>query len=190
MKLFKFLGFPWIFVVILTSCGNEPTIQEYYVENLEESNFIALDIPASLLANNEDLDEKQKQTLESIRKVNVLAYPLKANKEKYEEEKAQLQEILKNDEYQLLMRYGSGLRKAEIYYTGEEDAVDEFILFGFDDSRGVGLARILGEDMEPKEMLNLLRSMEKGDFNLEGIKNITQMFEGEVELDIREERSK
>ena len=187
MKPFKFSVFLWIAVVLLTSCGNESTIQEYYIENLEESNFVVLDIPTGLLANNENLNEEQKQTLESVRKVNVLAFPIKSNEGEYEEEKAQLQEILKNDEYQLLMRYGSGIRKAEIYYTGEEEAVDEFILFGFDDSRGVGLARILGEDMDPKEMLNLLRSMEKGDLNLEGINNITQMFKGEVEIDIKEE---
>lgn len=187
MKTSGAIGFLVILVMLISSCGNEPTIQEYYVENLEKSNFVAVDIPASFLANNEDLDKDQMQTLESIHKLNVLAYPLKNNKEEYEEEKVLLQEILKNDKYQLLMRYGSGLRKAEIYFTGDGDAVDEFILFGFDDSRGVGLARILGEDMQPQEMLNLLRSMEKGDLNLDGLKNIAQMFKGEVEIEIKEE---
>lgn len=187
MKNSGTFGFLVILMIMTSSCGNEPSIQEYYVENLENSNFVALDIPSSLLANNQDLDKDQKQTLESIRKVNVLAYPLRDNEEVYQEEKVQLQEILKNDKYQLLMRYGSGFRKAEIYFTGDEDAVDEFILFGFDDSRGVGLARILGEDMQPQGMLNLLRSMEKGDLNLDGIRNIAQIFKGEVEVEIKEE---
>lgn len=171
---------------LLSSCGNEPTIQEYYVDNLENSNFVAVDIPTSLLANNEKLDEEQKQTLESVRKINVLAYPIKADQEVYEEEKTQLQEILKNEKYQLLMKYGSGNRKAEVYFTGNENAVDEFIFFGFDDSRGVGLARILGEDMKPQQMLKLLRSMEKDDLNLDGIKSVSQMFKGVVEIEIQE----
>ncbi len=187
MKTSDAFGFLVILVMLISSCGNEPTIQEYYVENLEKSNFVALDIPASLLANNEDLDKDQKKTLESIHKVNVLAYPLRDNKEVYQQEKVKLQEILKNGKYQLLMRYGSGLRKAEIYFTGDEDAVDEFILFGFDDGRGVGLARILGEDMQPQGMLNLLRSMEKGDLNLDGLKNIAQIFKEKVEVEIKEE---
>ena len=34
---------------LFTSCNSEPTIQEYYVKNQEKSDFIALDLPASLI---------------------------------------------------------------------------------------------------------------------------------------------
>ncbi|HEY9183767.1 MAG TPA: DUF4252 domain-containing protein [Salegentibacter sp.] len=176
MKTSGVFGFLFVLMFLTISCGNEPGIQEYYVENLGNSDFIAMDIPANLLANIKTPNADQKQILESIHKVNLLVYPLRNNKEMYQAEKVELQKILKNENYQLLMRYGSTLRKAEIYFIGDESAVDEFILFGFDDSRGVGLARILGEDMQPQAMLNLLRSLKKGDLNVDGIRNIAQIF--------------
>lgn len=185
MKRAKLLGIFLLGLGIL-SCNNEPSIQEYYVENQEDSKFVAIDIPTSLLANNEELNEEQLATLNTVKKVNVLAYPLEEGAEEYQEEKNQLQEILKNEKYQLLMKYGSGDRKAEIYFTGDEDAIDEFILFGFDDTRGMGLARVLGEDMSPEKILELIKSLEKGDINLDGIKGITEIFKGDAELKIEE----
>lgn len=188
MKKIEFLGIFLLGLGIL-SCNNEPTIQEYYVENQEDNKFVAIDVPTSLLANNEELNEKQQATLNTVKKVNVLAYPLEEGAEDYEEEKLELQEILKNEKYQLLMKYGSGDRKAEIYFTGDENAIDEFILFGFDNSRGMGLARILGEDMKPDDLLELFRSLEKGDINLEGLKGIAEMFKGNSEIKIEEKKS-
>lgn len=185
MKRAKLLGIFLLGLGVL-SCNNEPSIQEYYVENQEDSKFVAIDIPTSLLANNEELNEEQLATLKTVKKVNVLAYPLEEGAEEYQVEKNQLQEILKNEKYQLLMKYGSGERKAEIYFTGDEDAIDEFILFGFDDSRGMGLARVLGEDMSPEKLIELLRSLEKGDVNLDGLKGIAGMFKGDAEIKIEE----
>ncbi|NJW55230.1 DUF4252 domain-containing protein, partial [Salinimicrobium oceani] len=124
----------------VVSCKNETTLQEYYVENQNSQQYLAFDLPASLLTgDNSKLNAEQKATLETIKKVNVLGFPLKGeNKELYEAEKAKLTEILKADKYQQLMRYGGGTRKAELYYLGEEDAIDELIIFGSDDEKGFG----------------------------------------------------
>lgn len=166
--------------LVLLSCNKERSIQEYYVENQENSKFIAVDIPTSLLANSENLDEQQRATLETVRKINLLALPVEEGQETYESEKADLRKILENDQYQLLMKYGSGERKAEIYFTGDEEAIDEFILFGFDDQRGLGLARILGEDMNPEKLLKLLSSLKHGDINLSGLSEVAGMFKKKI----------
>lgn len=197
MKTIKLFGFAFV-ALMLASCNDEPSIQEYYVENQEDSKFVALDIPTSLLANNENLNAEQLETLETVKKVNVLAYPLKEGKNEYEKEKLQLQEILKNEKYQLLMKYGSGERKAEIYFTGDEEAIDEFVVFGFDDTRGMGLARILGEDMNPENLMKLIRSFEKGDLDFSGLEGMAEIFNAKVEvknvendsLDVAEETQK
>ena len=113
----------------LVSCDNETTLQEFYVEHQNDNQYLAFDIPASLLTgDNSALNAEQKATLETIKKVNVLGFPLKEeNKETYETEKERLTSILKADKYKQLMRYGGGNRKAELYYLGEEDAIDELI---------------------------------------------------------------
>lgn len=180
MKIYKVL-IVFGLVMGFVACNNETSLQEYYVKNQEDSKFIALDIPASLIANADSLDETQKATLESVKKVNLLVYPIKEGKESYESEKQKLTEILKNDEYQLLMKFGNGDRRAEVYFTGEDDAIDELVVFGYDDSRGMGVARVLGEDMNPKNILKLMKSLEKGDLNIEGIKGITGMVKDKAE---------
>lgn len=178
MKAFKFLS-----VLILglgfMACNNDPSLQQYYVNNQENKEFISLDLPASMLANMESLDENQRRTLETVKKVNLLAIPYKPeNESRIEEEKNNVNDILKNEKYQLLMKFGMGDTKMELYYTGHDEAVNEVILYGFDENKGMGIARVLGENMNPGDIMNLVRSMEKGDVDLSGISGMSQIFTG------------
>lgn len=178
MKLIKFLSII-ILGVGISACNNEQSLQEYYVNNQENKDFIALDLPASMLTNMESLDENQRRTLESIKKINFLAIPIKSeNKSKIEDEKIKLNNILNNEKYQLLMKFGMGETRVEIYFTGEDEAVDEVILYGFDENKGMGVARILGRDMNPGDIMNLIRSMEKGDIDMSGVSGVSQIFTG------------
>ena len=159
-------------IVIILSCNNNPSLQEYYVENQEDENFVAIDVPASMFPKLETMDEEQKATVNSIKKINVLALKAKEDINKFEEEKVKLDEIFKDKKYQLLMKYGGGTRKAELYFTGDEDAIDELIVYGYDNEKGLGVARVLGDDMNPQNIMNLIKSLERGDLNLDGLKEL------------------
>lgn len=161
----------------MTACNNQQSLQEYYVDNQGNKDFVAIDVPASMFTNSESLTAEQKRTLETVKKINVLAIPKKeANDEKIETEKSNIQNILSDEKYQLLMRFGGGESRVEIYFTGDEEAVDELIVYGFDNNRGMGVARVLGKDMNPGDMINLMKSLEKGDLDMDGLSGITQMF--------------
>ena len=162
----------------LVSCENETSLQEFYVENQNDKQYLAFDIPASLLTGeNSKLTPEQKATLETIRKVNLLGFPKKGeNTTAMEEEKEKLSRILKSDKYNLLMKYGGGNRKAELYYMGEEDAIDELIVFGSDDEKGFGIARVTGDNMNPEDIIRLFKSFEKGDLEVDGLQNLNTMF--------------
>ncbi|WP_324721223.1 DUF4252 domain-containing protein [Salinimicrobium sp. HB62] len=155
----------------VVSCNNETTLQEFYVEHQNDNQYLAFDIPASLLTgNNASLSAEQKATLETIKKVNILGFPLKEeNKDIYEAEKERLASILKADKYKQLIRYGGGTKKAELYYLGEDDAIDELIVFGSDDEKGFGIARLTGNDMNPESLIRLLRSFEEGELDVSGL---------------------
>lgn len=155
----------------VVSCDNETTLQEFYVEHQNDNQYLAFDIPASLLTgDNSALSAEQKATLETIKKVNILGFPLKGdNIENYEAERERLSSILRGDKYKQLMRYGGGTRKAELYYIGEEDAIDELIVFGSDDEKGFGIARVTGDKMNPEAMIRLLKSFEKGELEVGGL---------------------
>ena len=165
-----------LLVVLLNSCDNGKSLQKYYVENQEDSDFLAVDVPTSLFTNSENLDADQKETLETIKKINVLALEKQVDPEKYETEKLKLDEIFKDEKYQLLMKYGGSDKKAELYFTGDEDAIDELIVYGYDNDRGLGVARVLGKDMNPQKIMEMMRSFEKGDVDVSGIKGVIDIF--------------
>ena len=173
MKTFKLLIA--FFVLAFISCDDKTTLQEYYVENQNNNQFMALDIPASLIAaDNNSLHAEQRATLETIKKVNLMAFSMnEENRATFEEEKTRLTAILQDDKYQTLMKYGGGTRKAELYYLGEDDAIDEFIVFGYDEEKGFGVARVLGDDMQPEALIRLLKSFNEGDLNIEGLQSLT-----------------
>lgn len=174
----KKLLFTAILGVVLVSCSNETSLQEYFVENQNDRRFMALDVPSSLLVGeNSSLDAEQRETLKTIKKVNLLGYPMnEENKATYEEEKAKIKDILNAEKYQSLMRYGGGgTRSAQLYYLGEEDAIDEFIIFGADSARGFGVARVLGDDMQVDALMKLVSSFEKGDINIQGLEEIISL---------------
>ena len=183
MKTIKFL-FAMVLIAGLSACDNGKSLQKYYVENQEDSDFLALDVPTSMFTNSESLEAEERATMESIKKINVLALKKDDNPEKFEEEKSKLNEIFKDDKYQLLMKYGGGDRKAALYFTGEEDAIDEIIVFGYDNTQGLGVARVLGEDMNPEKIMKMMRSLDKDNIDIEGIKGLGKIFSNEKESDI------
>ena len=177
MKLFKFL-FATLITAVLISCNNEQSLQKYYVDNQEDTDFLALDVPTSMFTNSESLETEERETLKSIKKINVLALKKEENPAKFEEEKVKLDEIFKNEKYQLLMKYGGGTRKAELYFTGDDDAIDELIVYGYNDEQGLGVARVLGENMNPQKIMELMKSLDGNNIDVEGLKDIGKIFEG------------
>ncbi|TVZ27967.1 uncharacterized protein DUF4252 [Gillisia sp. Hel_I_86] len=176
MKIFKNISL-FCAVVLMMSCNSNQSLQEYYVDNQGDKEFVAVDVPTSLFANVEKLTEDQKKTLETVKKINILAIPKKEeNQAKIATEKTKISNILKDEKYQLLIKYGGGDSKMEVYYTGSEEAVDEIIVYGEDKIKGMGIARVLGDNMNPSDILQLVRSMQKGDLDLEGLKGISKMF--------------
>lgn len=181
MKLLKTLGVV-LGIIGFTSCNNEQSLQQYYVANQSNKEFIAIDVPASMLTNVGKMNEDQRKALESIKKINVLAIPKNAeNQVKIESEKENIFNILQDEKYQLLMKYGGGESRVEVYFTGNDEAIDELIVYGFDTNRGMGIARVLGDKMNPGEIMSLMSSLEKGDLDLDGLSGLTNMFIDKVE---------
>ena len=50
-------------MAMLSSCDNQKSVQEYYVEKQESNNFIALDLPASIVSLDEGASEETRETL-------------------------------------------------------------------------------------------------------------------------------
>ena len=162
MKSFlKISGLVVVITLITNACDSNPSLQKYYVNSKENSEFISIDLPSSILQlKDTEVSEDIKNTLETIKKVNFLALQLSnTNKELYSSEKEKVNRILKNPKYKQLMRINLGKSNVSVHYLGEEDAIDEVIIFGSDNEKGFAIVRVIGENMNPANILKLTQKI-------------------------------
>ena len=153
-------------VIFVMSCQPAMTLQRYFIESQENTDFTFIEIPASLLgASLEDLTPEQTATFSSLRKVSVLMYRDTDNKEFIANQQTLINSFLKSDGFEALVSVRmKGEAQASILIRGAVDQIDEAVFFGFAEGEGFVLARILGEQMNPAAFLQLADSLEESDF--------------------------
>lgn len=152
--------------VLSVSCKTE-TLQGYLIEKQDDSKFITFDFSTNILPIqlNEKASEEDKKTINSVKKVNIVFLPKnKASEIEIQKEKATIQAILKTSTYKKLISFKKKGINFNAYYTGEADAIDEMIISGYGKEFGVGVARMLGEKMNPS---SFMRMMQSGSFKLD-----------------------
>ena len=150
-------------VIILTvlalfiSCNQQKTIQTYIVEKQDKPGFMSVDLPMSLIQLNSDkVPLDVKDGYESIKKVNVLGLPYLNNNEAYEIEKKAISLILNNSTlYKNLMKMDMDGMSVSIYYNGDANDINEVIVFGYSKKIGVGVARVIGNHMNPTKITQM-----------------------------------
>jgi len=158
MKSFlKSTGIILAFAIAFIACDSNPSLQKYYVDSKENNEFISVDLPASILElKDSEVTQEIKDVLATIEKVNFLAFQItETNKDLFDSEKAKVKEILKNPKYKQLMRMNLGDGNVSVNYLGEENAIDEVIIFGADNKKGFAVVRVIGENMNPTDIIKL-----------------------------------
>ncbi len=171
-----------LFILILTlgACSSGESLQEYYVSNSDNPNFISLDVPASILnLDSVDLTNQQRQGLQSLKKLNILAFKKnEGNAEAFETEKARVQAILKNEDFMELMKLNSSYGKGVVKYLGDDNVIEEVIIYGSSDDKGFALIRVLGDKMNPAHMMQLLQQIQQSDSNGEEFRQLGDFIKG------------
>lgn len=164
---------------LLSSCNNELTLQKYFVENTENKNFIALDLSSSILnIDATKLNVDQNAALKSFDKMNILAFKLDdKNKVEFEVERIKLNAILKGEKYQQLMKFGSGKDGASVSFVGDNEHIEEFVLYANKKENGFAVIRIIGKDMNPTGIMTMISLLQKSNVNLEQLKPLQQLLE-------------
>lgn len=170
--------------IALFSC-NGPSLENYYVDNQEQDGFIVLNVPTSaLISDTSQFSAEEKQTFQSIEKANILVFPAKKeNKEILKKKQDELEKILKDEDYKLLMKFGSADQQFKLMYEGDPESIDEMIVYGSSDEMGFGVARILGNNMNPGAIMKLAKSLDSTNINLDGMKNLKEIIHSKVEKD-------
>ena len=167
-----------LMLVSLIACDQNPTLQKYFVENTESSDFISVDVSPSILNIKPDaLTAEQQEALKTFKKMNVLAFKAnEQNKVKFDTERTKVTEILKDEKYQQLMKFGSGKEGAAVYFVGNDDAIEEFVLYGNKNENGFAVVRILGDKMNPEDFMTLFSALQKSDIGMEQLKPLEDLF--------------
>lgn len=179
ISLIKNLAGMILLVVTLHSCNQGQTLQHYYVDNQEQPNFLSIDVPVSMLnLDKAQLTQDQNDAYRSIQKLNMLAYKVKPDlQSEYETELAKVKAILDDPRYEELMRGGDAkVGQFSIRVLGDEDDVEEFILFGNADDKGFAIVRILGKDMNPNKIMTLVSSLDKANIDDSQLSKFTEFF--------------
>ena len=169
--IFKIIALSLTATAMLTSCSDQESLQQYYVEHQDSEGFIMTSIPKTIVPiDKSTLSNGSIEAYESIDKVNILAMPLTdENKETYLKESSRLDKIFKNEKYELLMSHNSDGMKIKMMYDGSQDAIDEIIVYGNSPEMGLGIARVLGNDMNMANILNMMKELEGTNANPAGI---------------------
>ena len=144
-------------LAIFISCNQQKTIQTYIVEKQDKPGFMSVDLPMSLIQLNTDKAPLEvKEAYGSIKKVNVLGLPYLNNNEAYEIEKKAILSILNNSTlYKNLMKMDMNGMRISIYYNGNANDINEVIVFGYSKKIGVGVARVIGNHMNPTKIIQM-----------------------------------
>lgn len=166
MKTFiKSIATSLLLALVVMGCNTEQTLQEYIVESKENSEYMSIDLPASIIhLEKTNISEEDKATLESIKKMNLLAFRVSdTNKELFATEKQKVKKILAQNTYTELMSVRGKIGDIAVSFVGSDDAIDEVIIFGASDDKGFALARVLGENMNPAAILKIAQHMKIDD---------------------------
>jgi hypothetical protein len=177
MLRFKITGVLFATILVLISCNTTPTLQKYIVDSKENNDFMSVDIPASIIQlKDADVSDSAKKTLNTIKKMNFLALPLTDdNNAFYETEKAKVNKILKNPKYKQLIRFKRNKSNISVNYLGDKNAINEVVVFGSDNEKGFAIVRILGDNMNPSDILKLSQDI-KIDGNSNQMKQLESLF--------------
>jgi len=164
-------------LLIFSSCNNEPSLQKYFVEHSEKKGFVNIDVSPSIInLDKTKLTENQKTALESFDKMNVLVYKTDAyNRAAYDIECKKVSQILKGKEFQELMKFRSGKDAASVSFVGDEDHINEFILFAKNKEKGFAVVRILGNDMNPNNIMNMISLLKSATIDMEQLKPLESL---------------
>ncbi|MFD2939915.1 DUF4252 domain-containing protein [Flavobacterium notoginsengisoli] len=164
-------------LLTLVSCNSEPSLQKYFVENSEKKDFIALDVSPNILnVDKTKLSTEQNEALNSFDKMNILAFKADQNNQtQFETERNKVKAILKDPKYQELMKFGSGKDGASVSYVGSDDNIKEFVIFANRKENGFAVVRVLGENMNPNNIMTLMSVLQKSKIDMEQLKPLEQL---------------
>jgi len=122
------------------------------------------------------LTADQVKALQSFDKMNILAFKRNdKNQAQFEAERSKVNAILKDEKYQQLMKFGSGKDGASVSFVGDDEHINEFVVYANKKENGFAVVRVLGKDMNPTSIMNMISILKESNLDLEQLKPLQEM---------------
>jgi len=177
-RTIKYIVLVLIVAMAFVSCNDGKSLQRYFVDNQESSNFITQDIPISMVEiDDSKFTDDQKEAYKSVKRLNFLGYKVDdTDAETFKSELTKVKTILNDEKYNDLMEFSDKGNKIIVKYIGADDEADEVVIFGSAKELGFGIVRILGNDMNPDKMVTLVNAMQNANVDENQIQDIMNFF--------------
>lgn len=152
----------WIVLVVVSFSGcsdfRKMTLQRYFIQKMEQPEFMIVDIPLISLGDYfNQLEPEEKEIVDTVKKFNMLVY--KNDREEMLSEINTISDILESDDYQSLMALrGDGLN-IDVMVDSDEDSYNEGLVYLYDEEQFVVLIRVLGKKMELDRLLPIVSKL-------------------------------
>lgn len=170
----------FLITIALVSCKNTNSLQRYFVDKQEDSRFLKVDLATSMLKTEQtNLTQEQEDIFDIVKKINIVAYPLKDknNKVEYQKEYTRIKEILYQENYEDLATLKSNNTIVNLRYSGKENTIDEVIAFASNTEKGFGVLRLLCHNMKPEQIPKLINMIRVGDLDVTQLSVIKNIFD-------------
>ena len=74
-----------------------------------------------------------------------------------------------------MIKVGSGKDAASVSFVGDENHIDEFVLFAKKKESGFAVVRILGNDMNPNNILNMISLLQSSNIDMAQLKPLQDL---------------
>ncbi len=177
-RTIKHIVFVFILAVVFVSCNDGKSLQAYFVDNQEASNFISQDLPISMVKiDDSKFTDEQKEAYKSVKRLNFLGYRVDGTEaEIFKAELAKVKTILSDKKYNDLMEFSDKGNKIVVKYIGTDDEADEVVIFGSAKDLGFGIVRVLGNDMNPDKMVTLVNAVQNANVDESNMQDIMNFF--------------
>lgn len=170
-----------LLLLAFVSCQKKEseTLQEYMVEKTADPEFISFDLSSSMMNMKPDqLTDEQQRTLKAVRKVNVMAFKRDSlSQNDFAAEAKKVKKFLKDPQYQELMHVNSGADGGSISFVGENNDIDEVILFAASKETGFAVIRVIGKDLKSENVIDMLSLIRQSNVEIQGIEPIKKLLE-------------
>lgn len=165
-----------ITIILALSCKREETLQRFMAENQERNDIIAFDISSNMLTLKENAEKSENiEILKTIENASIIAFNLDSTNQKtYKQDVEKLNIVLNSKKYNELMRMGKGQNGVKVLTLGNENTLDEVIVYSKDDKKGWVIVRITGKNMAIDKIMGLINKIDIND--VEQIKKIVAIF--------------